>query len=130
VKSIQSIRALFVVGGLYDGVLGLAFLLAGPEIYGHFNISQPNHPGYLQFPALLLLVFAWMFFAVAFNPSANRNLIFYGIFLKLSYSGIVFYYWMTSGVPAIWKPFAVIDLAFAALFAWAIAATRIAPSTD
>ena len=128
-KSIRRIRALFVVGGLYDGVLGLAFLLAGPVIFDHFGVVQPNHPGYVQFSALLLLVFACMFFAVAAKPYANRNLILYGILLKLSYSGIVFYYWLTSGVPAMWKPFALVDLVFAALFAWAIAATRAAAPT-
>jgi hypothetical protein len=125
-KPIQAVRALFIVGGLYDGVLGLAFLLAGPAIFNHFGVAPPNHPGYVQFPALLLLVFAWMFFAVAANPYANRNLILYGILLKLSYSGVVIYYWVTSGVPDMWKPFAPIDLVFAALFIWAISATRVA----
>jgi len=129
-KSIQAIRALFVVGGLYDGVLGLAFLLAAPAIFDRFGVVQPNQPGYVQFSALLLLIFAWMFFAVASNPQANRNLILYGILLKLSYSGTVFYYWLTSGLPGMWKPFAVIDLIFAVLFAWAIAATRAAIPAD
>ena len=129
-KTIQAIRVLFVISGLYDGVLGLAFLLAGPAILDHFGVPQPNHAGYLQFSALLLVVFAWMFFAIAFNPYANRNLILYGILLKFSYSGVVFYYWLTSGLPGLWKPFALIDLLFAALFAWSIAATRAPVPSD
>jgi hypothetical protein len=132
-KSIQAARGLFIVAGLYDGVLGLAFLLAGSAIFDHFGVERPNHAGYVQFPALVLLIFAWMFFAVAVNPRANRNLILYGILLKFSYSGTVFYYWLTTGVPGMWKPFAVIDLVFAALFAWAMAASAsiaVAPVTS
>jgi len=123
-KSMAPIRFFFVVAGLYDGLLGLAFLLAGPAIFDHFGVERPNHPGYVQFPALLLMIFAWMFFAVAFRPRANRNLILYGILLKLSYSGTVIYHWVSGGVPGLWKPFVFIDLAFVILFAWAYAAIK------
>lgn len=129
-KKVQAIRALFFVAGLYDGLLGLAFLLAAPAIFNRYGVALPNHPGYVQFPALLLMVFAWMFFAVAVSPFANRNLIFYGILLKLCYSGTVMYYWLTGGIPGMWKPFAVADLVFAALFAWAIAATSQAAAAE
>ena len=121
-NSIVPVRVLFVVSGLYDLVLGLAFLLAGPAIFDHFGIAGPGHVGYVQFPALLLLIFALMFFAIAANPRANRNLIPFGILLKLSYSGTVFYHWLAGGIPGMWKPFAVIDLLMAALFVWAFIA--------
>jgi len=40
--------------------------------------------------------------------------------LKLGYSGTVFYYMLTTGVPAMWIPWAWADLAFLVLFilAW------------
>jgi hypothetical protein len=123
-KPIPLVRALFFLAGLYDVVLGVAFLAAGTAIFHHCHVSPPNHMGYVRFPALLIIIFGLMFFAVAFNPLANRNLIPYGILLKFSYSGIVFYYWSTSTIPAMWKPFAVIDLIMALLFVWAYAATR------
>jgi len=116
------IRALFILSGLYDAVLGLGFLVAWSRIFHHFGIVPPNHPGYVQFSALLLIIFGIMFFAIAVNPMANRNLIPFGVLLKFSYTGIVVYYWLSSGVPGIWKPFAIVDVVFAALFLWSYAA--------
>jgi len=78
-----------------------------------------NHFGYAQFPGALLIVFALMYLAIARRPVANRNLIPYGMLLKVSYCGVVFYHWLSAGIPGMWKPFAVIDLVFLILFAWA-----------
>ncbi len=116
------ISLLFGVGALYDGVLGLAFLFAAEGIFRRFAVTPPNHWGYVQFPALILIIFALMFLAVARNPSGNRNLIPYGILLKAAYSGVVFFHWFTSTFPDMWKPFAVTDAVFLVLFAWAYAA--------
>ena len=117
-KTKPLITALFVVAALYDGLLGVVFLLAPEYLFTVFNVTPANHPGYIQFPAALLIVFALMFAAIAVDPVRNRNLIAYGILLKVSYSGIVFYYWATSGIPAMWKPFAVFDLLFMLAFVW------------
>ena len=113
------IRILFVVGGLYDGLLGLAFLAAPAALFSWAGVEPPNHFGYVQFPAMLLIVFALMFFAVAAKPRENRNLIPYGILLKVSYCGVVFWYWFSSGIPDMWKPFALADATFGVLFLWA-----------
>ncbi|HSB73920.1 MAG TPA: hypothetical protein VLT62_31725 [Candidatus Methylomirabilis sp.] len=115
----NTIRALFLIAGTYDGILGLAFLAVPASIFATFAVPPPNHWGYVQFPAALLIVFALMFFAVGTKPERNRNLIPYGILLKVSYSGVVFGWWMTSGIPGMWKPFAVFDIIFAGLFVWA-----------
>lgn len=32
---------------------------------------------------------------------------------------MVFYHWFTAGIPYIWKPFAIADVAFPVLFIWA-----------
>lgn len=112
----RAIAALFLVAALYDGLLGAAFLIAPGWVYEQAQVTPPNHWGYVQFPAALLLVFACMFVAVAINPIANRNLIIYGFLLKVSYCGLAFWYWFSAGIPGIWKPFAVIDLIMAVLF--------------
>jgi hypothetical protein len=70
----------------------------------------------VQFPAALLIVFALMFIAIAREPVRNRNLIPYGILLKVSYCSIAFYHWSVGGIPGMWKPFAVFDLVFLILF--------------
>ena len=118
-RKFKGISLLFALAALYDGVLGLAFLFFGRAIFQLFNVTPPNHIGYVQFPGALLIVFALMFLAVARRPVANRNLIPYGILLKISYCSTVFSHWFTAGIPNMWKPFAICDLVFIILFGWA-----------
>ena len=113
-------KPLFYVSALYDGVLGLAFVLFWPRVFESFGVTPPNHGAYVQFPALLLVLFGFLFLRIARDPNANRELIAYGIGLKLSYCGLVFWYQATAGVPSMWVPFAWLDLVFLALYivAW------------
>jgi hypothetical protein len=115
-KLTRAITALFLVASLYDGALGLVFLLTPGLVYQWGNVTPPNHWAYVQFPACLLIIFGLMFAAIARDPIRNRNMIVYGILLKLSYCGIALWYWFTAGIPGLWKPFAVVDLAMAVLF--------------
>jgi hypothetical protein len=112
------ISVLFYLVATYDGLLGTAFFAAPLSLFQWYEVTPPNHVGYVQFPALILIIFAVMFVQIALDPSRNRNLIPYGIMLKVAYSGIVFRYWFTTGIPDMWKPFAVIDAATAVLFVW------------
>lgn len=110
------IRPFFVVAGLYDGILGLLFLAIPYQLFSMANVPPPNHVGYIQFPALLLGIFGIMFLNVARDPLANRNLIFYGILLKVSYSGVVLFHWMQGNMPMMWLSFAFFDIIFLAIF--------------
>ncbi len=123
-KSKTIVPLLFVVAAIYDGLLGAAFLFASDVVFRRFGVTPPNHPGYVQFPAALLLVFALMFLVIARNPIKNRHLIPYGMLLKVSYCGVVFFHWVTGGIPGIWKPFCILDLIFLMLFAWTYMALR------
>ena len=122
-KRESMISILFYVVAVYDAVLGLAFLLAAPAVFEWFGVTPPNHFGYVQFPGALLLVFALMYLAIARKPVANRNLMPYGMLLKVSYCGVTFYHWFSAGIPGMWKPFTIIDLVFLVLFVWAYRAT-------
>jgi hypothetical protein len=124
------ISSLFYLAAFYDGVLGIVLLIVPARIYVRFAVTPPNHWGYVQFPAALLIVFALMFLAVARDPESNRNLIPYGLLLKVSYCGVVFSYWIAQGIPSMWKPLAIMDLGFAALFLWASASLRRLAPTD
>lgn len=129
-KKDAALSMLFLVLAAYDGLIGLAFLLAAGTIFEWAQVTPPNHLAYVQFPAALLMIFALMFGAVARNPLANRDLIPYGILLKLSYCAIAFYYWFTSGIPMLWKPLAFVDLAYVPVLAWAYCTTSSCRSTD
>ena len=112
----KTVSRLFLVAALYDGLLGLAFLTAADWIFRFAQVTPPNHLGYVQFPGALLMVFGIMFSAIARRPRENRNLIPYGVLLKVSYCGVVGYHWLATGIPILWKPFVVIDLVFLVVF--------------
>lgn len=114
------VSPLFWLSALYDGVLGLLFLAAPAKPFEWFDVPAPNHLGYVQFPAALLVVFALLFAQIARDPLKHQGLILYGLLLKVSYCGVAGCYWLTEGIPVIWKPFVVIDLVMAILFvaAW------------
>jgi hypothetical protein len=84
----------------------------------------------VQFPAALLIVFAILFAAIARAPARNRNLIPYGVLLKLSYCGVISFHWLTAGLPDLWKPFCVTDLIFLIAFAWAWMSLRRDTAAD
>ena len=97
-----------------------SLFLADPGLpYRLFDVTPPNHMGYVQFPAALLLIFGWMFASIARNPLQNRGLILYGIALKVAYCAVCFGYWFRTDIPIIWKPFAIIDVVMGVLFVWA-----------
>lgn len=110
------IKPFFLIAALYDGVLGIAFIIAPASIFAMYAVEPPNHMAYVQFPALLLILFAIMFYRIAMDPVRNRDLILYGCGLKVSYCAVAFWYELTTGVPSMWMPWAWIDLVFLVLF--------------
>ena len=111
-----TVKGIFLLAAIYDGVLGIIFLFAPGLAFELFEVVPPNHFGYVQFPAILLMIFAAMFYRIAMNPVANRFLMLYGVALKGGYSGLVFYYMLTTGIPSMWVPWAWADLLFLVLF--------------
>lgn len=111
------IKVLFYLAFVYDAALGVGFLLFHSNIFAMFEVAPPNHPGYAQFPGALLIIFGMMYLQVAREPVRSSNLIPYGMLLKVAYCAIVFAYWFSSGIPGMWKPWAIIDLVFLVLFA-------------
>jgi hypothetical protein len=114
--NVKLVRGLFLIAAVYDGVLGIIFLFQPGLAFEMFEVVPPNHFGYVQFSAILLLIFAAMFLRVARDPMTNRFIMLYGVALKTGYSGLVFYYLLTTGVPAMWVPWAWADLVFLVLF--------------
>jgi len=114
--NVKSIKPFFLIAALYDGVLGVAFIVAPMQIFSMYGVEPVNHMGYVQFPALILILFAIMFYRVAMDPVRNRELILYGCGLKVSYCSLVFWYLLTTGIPSMWIPWAWADLVFLTLF--------------
>ena len=110
------IKPFFLLAALYDGVLGIAFIIAPASIFAMYSVEPPNHMAYVQFPAMLLILFAIMFYRVAMDPVRNRDLILYGCGLKIAYCSLAFWYMFTTGIPSMWVPWAYADLVFLVLF--------------
>ena len=119
-KTLLPIRIFYAVAAAYDGLLGLAFLAAAPQVYALAGITPPNHWGYVHFAAGLLVIFGYMFLTIALRPVENRQLIVYGILLKVCYVTTVGWHWYHGGIPNMWKYFALADTIFAVLFFWSM----------
>jgi hypothetical protein len=102
----------------------VAFLFFGLRIYQIAGVTPPNHIGYVQFPALLLIIFGVVFLRVPADPVRNRELMLYGVALKTSHAGVVFGHDLVSGIPKLGIPWAWADLAFLILFLLAWARTK------
>ncbi len=93
------VSPVFWIAAAYDGVLGVLFLAAPWWVFMRLKVPPPNHLAYVQFPAALLIIFAWIFVRIARDPIANRGQIVYGILLKMAYCSIASYYWLRSIFP-------------------------------
>lgn len=114
------VKLLYLIAGIYDIVLGAAYFVAHERLFALFGVPSAGHPSYVQFPALLLILFGLMFLQVSSDPHRYRMFIPYGIGLKAAFSGLAFWYQFTAGVSFMWIPMAVIDLLFLIAFvvAW------------
>ncbi|MFA5103946.1 MAG: hypothetical protein WC527_02065 [Candidatus Margulisiibacteriota bacterium] len=110
------IPPVFYLATAYDGILGAIGLLAPVQIYKRFDVPLPGHMGYIYFLSLLMILVAVMFFNIARDAMANKNLIFYGILAKTSFCLVVFGYLLFGNIPALFVPFAFLDLLFIVLF--------------
>jgi hypothetical protein len=88
------LRLIFGFAAIYDFAIGAWVIFAGAQMFEVTHIPAPQHWGYVQFCALLLMTFGLMFTAVAIDPVQHRNLIPFGALLKASYCGVVGYYWI------------------------------------
>ena len=118
--NIKLIKGVFAASALYDGLVSIVLLFMGPAMFDYFGVERPNHMGYLHFPALLIILFSVLYWRIASDPVKFKILIPYGIGLKVCYCLVVFFHWATDGIPAMWLPFAWIDVVFLVLFiqAW------------
>lgn len=119
-KSLTSVRVLFGLASVYESLLGFAFLVAAPQIFAAAGITPPNHFGYVHFAAGILVIFGWMFLMIARLPLENRNLVVYGVLLKVCYVATVCWHWYAGGVPNLWKYFAAADTVLALAFIWSL----------
>ncbi len=129
-KSLFAFRLLYGFAALYDGLLGLGFVVAAPQVFQLAGITPPNHWGYVHFAAGVLVIFGFMFLQIAREPVANRGLIVYGILLKICYVSTIVWHSFHGGLPPLWQWFAVADAVFILLFFWSMTVLELAPGAE
>ena len=112
-------KGLYLIGSLYDFILGIAFLFFYVAIFEMLGMNLPRNPAYLTFCAVMIALFGVLLFMIYRNLEGSRRLVIYAILVKFAYVGTVLYYYLLVGPtyvdpPFIW--FAGFDLIFAGLF--------------
>jgi len=110
-------RKLFLVVALYDFILGLIFLVFWQFIFDHIlKIPQPNYPAFYQAAAAFIFTMGIGFYFVCRNLYRNIDIVKTGIFFKLFYAGISFYYVFVEKMPWLFSVFGFLDLIFIVFF--------------
>jgi len=103
-------KAYFVVVGVYDILLGLAFALFFRAIYASIGVAPPNHPGYILVPALFLVSGGVGEFLIARNLMRNIDLVVVRTLMKLTFASVIFYCHMAYGIPKIYLAISVLSV--------------------
>jgi len=111
-KNYLWIRILFVFVGIVEFVLGPLFIFFPGLVFELSKITPLKNLEYIQFPALLIMVFGLMMFSVARNPVKNVNLIPYICLFKVSYITVVFYNCFAKDLSSLWIGFSFFDIAY------------------
>lgn len=121
--SLRFYRQFFLFAAIYDGLLGLVFFLFYPRIYTLFGITPPNHPGYVQLPALFIAIMGLADYYVYRDMIRNRDLVKIRILMKLAYSLSCFYHFFFGSLPSLWVNIAVFNVVFIAPYVLFLRAT-------
>lgn len=80
---LEAQRLLLTAAALYDGILGLLFLLFFRPILGLLGAAVPENPVYLQLAAGCIALFGLGFWWAAQRPVRNLDLVRLGTGLKV-----------------------------------------------
>ncbi len=105
-------RKFFLFAAVYDALLGLLFFFFHPQIYAWFGITPPNHPGYVQLPAIFISIMGLADYYVYLDIVRNRDIVKIRILMKLAYSLLCFYHYVFGSLPTLWVNIAVFNVVF------------------
>ena len=118
-------RNLFLVAALYDFVLGFSFFLFWPFNFDHIlKIPYPNYPAFYQAAAAFIFNMGIGFYFVYRNMYRNIDIVKVGIYFKLFYTGLAFFYVFVEKMPWILALFGFLDLIFIVFFVFFLRAVR------
>ena len=110
-------RALFWIAGLYDVLLGAAFLVAGESILKSIGMALPPHIAYIHLSAIFIVVQGVSYLLVARDPWSGIGLAWIGVLYKASYVGLAAWYLLSNQMPSnFFIPWAIADAGFLVAF--------------
>ena len=112
------VRPALLIGAVYDGLIGLAFLFLAEPIFRALGIVGPADPVYVQLAAGLIAIMGLGFFLAWRDPLLNRGLVLLGAVFKGFYIVLAGYALIRGDVPhPVFLVFAVVDVLFLIVFA-------------
>jgi hypothetical protein len=112
-------RWFFLVAGVYDLGLGLAFLVAGEQIIDAIGMALPPHVAYIQLAAVFVTVQGLSYLIVWTDPWANTGIVWVGVAYKAAYAALAAWYIAIGKLPSVFFiPWAIIDIGFLVGFLW------------
>jgi hypothetical protein len=112
-------KKLYLIGALYDIILGFGFLLFYKFIYNILKMAIPPNPAYLSLCAMLIGLYGILLFMIYKDIKNSRNMIIYASLIKFGFVATVLYYWIFVSADYVDMPFRIlggIDLIFGILF--------------
>lgn len=108
----QFYTGFFWLAAIYDVLLGLAFFAGYQHIYGWAGIALPNHPAYVQLPALWIAIMGIADVFVASDLVRNRAIVTIRILMKLAFSVLCIYYYALGQLPGLFLTIAIGNVVF------------------
>ena len=106
-------RPFFLIAGLYDVLLGLAFFFFGEAILEWVGMELPPHIAYIQLAAVFIFVQGLSYLLVWTDPPRYLGLVIIGVVYKIAYSGLALWYLAIGELPSdFFIPWAIIDVFF------------------
>lgn len=112
-RAIRRFEWLFLMAALYDGVLGVAFLLFYEPIFDALGVDPPDHASYVHLTAGYVAVQGLGYYFVWRNMLRNVDIVKVGAVYKFVYVAVAVYYLMSGELlHNIFAWFAAFDVAF------------------
>ena len=106
-------KPFFLLAGLYDVLLGVAFFVFGEQILEWVGMELPPHIAYIQLAAVFIAVQGLSYLLVWVDPLRFMGLVIIGVVYKLAYAGLALWYLIIGELPnEFFIPWALIDIVF------------------
>ena len=111
------IRSALLIGAIYDGLLGLVFLLAARPVMEALGVPMPDNPIYLQLAAGLIAIMGLLQFYAWRDLERNADIIRVLIAFKGFFVLLAGWSYFNGNLPSpVFGVFALIDIAFLIAF--------------